>query len=162
MQAYSNLPQPRWNKVFPCPLLNSMKRKSLVGVSATLFAKHECREAVSAPPLIRSRHTTLAHHCHRDTFRTEEAIQVGADPRNKIFYVGMLGLRASQMTLRKGMMVSSLSFVQGHPHLSIMAHLHPWIEGQHRAVLAILLPGQLYPFQQSADFLRCQFLQGSI
>ena len=145
MQAYSDLPQPRWNKEFPCPLLDSVERKPLVGVSATLFAEHECRKTVGAPPLKWSRHTTLAHCCHRDTFRMKKTIQVGADLRNKLFYVGMLGLRASQMTLRKGMKMNPLSSVQRHPHLSKMVHRCPWIEGRHYAILP---PCQLYPFRQ--------------
>ena len=37
-----------------------------------------------------------------DTLRTEQAIQVGANPRNKLFHVGMLGLRATSNGIKKG------------------------------------------------------------
>ena len=79
-----------------------MERKPTVGVSATLFAEHERWKAVCAPPLKRSRHAALAHCCLRDTFRLEEAIQVGANPRNKLFHIGMLGLRATSNDTKKG------------------------------------------------------------
>ena len=75
----------------------------------------------------------------------KKTIQVGADLRNKLFYVGTLGLRASQMTLRKGMKMNPLSSVQRHPHLSKMVHRPPWIEGRHYAILP---PCQSYPFRQ--------------
>src|SRR6266702_3849702 len=93
MQAYPNLPQPRRHEVFPCPLLNPVEWKPVVGFSAALLAEHQSREAVGTSPLKWGRHAALAH-CHSwDTLRVEEATQVGANPRNKLFHVYVLGLR---------------------------------------------------------------------
>src|SRR6266702_3645428 len=93
MQAYPNLPQPRQNEVFPWPLLNPGEWKRVVGFLAALLAEHQSREAVGTSPLKWGRHAALAH-CHSwDTLRVEEATQVGANPRNKLFHVYVLGLR---------------------------------------------------------------------
>jgi hypothetical protein len=72
-KAYADLPQPGWHKIFPHPLLNSVERKPLVRVSATLGAEDRGREAISALPLELTRHTALAHSCIWDTLGTEEA-----------------------------------------------------------------------------------------
>jgi hypothetical protein len=73
-----------------------------VGVSATLLAEHRSRKAVGAPPLKWIRHATLAHCRSPGTLRIEEATQVGANPRNKLFHIGALGLRAASHTAEEG------------------------------------------------------------
>jgi hypothetical protein len=89
-----------------------MERKPLVGFSATLLAEHQRREAVSAPPFKWSRHAALACCRSRDTLRTEEAVQVGANPRNKLLHICALGLRDMSILLIKDSWVISLSSVQ--------------------------------------------------
>ena len=73
-----------------------------MGVSATLLAEHRSRKAVGAPPLKWIRHATLAHCRSPGTLRIEEATQVGANPRNKLFHIGALGLRAASHTAEEG------------------------------------------------------------
>src|SRR5258708_25874450 len=92
LQAYPSLLQTRWQKVFSHPFLNPVKRKQLVRPSAAPLTKYECRKAIGAPPLKRSRLAALACSRHWNSLRIEEAVQVRANLRNKIFNVGVLGL----------------------------------------------------------------------
>ena len=69
-----------------------MKRKQLVQPSAAPLTKYECRKAIGAPPLKQSRLAALACSCRWNSLRIEEAAQVRANLRNKIFNVGVLGL----------------------------------------------------------------------
>lgn len=70
-----------------------MKGKPKVGLLAALLAEHESREAVSAPPLKWCGHAALAYHCGWNTLGIENAMQVGANSRNKFFHVGVFRLR---------------------------------------------------------------------
>jgi hypothetical protein len=102
MQAYPKLLQPQRNKASSCPLLNSVDRKPLVEVSATLFAEHKHGKAVGALPLKWSGLAALAHCCSWDTLRLEEATQVRANSWNKFFHEAVLGLRARLSDIKEG------------------------------------------------------------
>ena len=95
MQAYPHLPQPRRNKAFPSPLLNSVERKLLVKVLAALIAEQMHRKAIGALPLKWCRLAASAHCSGWDTLRIKEAIQIRADFWNKLLHEGMLGLGAT-------------------------------------------------------------------
>jgi hypothetical protein len=138
VQAYPHLPQPRRNKEFPSPLLNSVERKPLVKVSAALIAEQKCRKAVGALPLKWSRLAASAHCCSWDTLRIEEAAQVRANFRNKLLHEGTLGLGPHLMTLKKNMWLNALSSVRAHlAPLSRMfrQHPYPWMGGWLPAIL---------------------------
>src|SRR5260370_41489065 len=93
LQACPSFLQPQWDKVFSHPFLNPVKRKQLVRPLAAPLTKYECRKAIRAPPLKWSRLAALACSCHWNSLRIEEAAQVRANLRNKIFNVGLLRLR---------------------------------------------------------------------
>lgn len=64
-----------------------------MGRSAARLAEYRGREAVGAPPLKWSVRAALAH-CHSwNTLGVENAMQVGAHPRNEFFDVGALRLK---------------------------------------------------------------------
>ena len=134
-------------------------------VSAALFVEHEHRKAVGALPLKWSRLAALAHCCSRDTLQMEEATQVRANSRNKLFHEGVLGLGATLNDSKEGHGANALSSVQVHPApLSRMFRQHPWMGGW---LPAILPDGHLPPFPQylllaSADFWRFSLLPGCI
>jgi hypothetical protein len=92
LQTHPDLPQPRWNEVVSRPLLNPVKRKQPVRLSAALLAEDKHGKAVRAPPLEWSRLAALARSNCQNALRVKEAAQVRANLGDKFFNVAVLEL----------------------------------------------------------------------
>jgi hypothetical protein len=62
----------------------------LVALSAAILAEYDAGKAIRAPPLKWSRHAALACRHSWNSFRIEDATQVGINSRNEIVEIGAL------------------------------------------------------------------------